>query len=294
MALKVAVPGFSIAGTIARITVWTSNQILTAADLNAEFQNMLDTINALDDANIATGAAIQGVKIQPSFTNINQIRWGDNTQTGNKRLTAEIGAGTEPEIRFNVITSRWEIASAGTFFDIATAPEIGSRPVTTAGKIFDVDADTGIDTEQTSDEDIIRFIVTNNMIATMGADGMYFLGANSVFFGTGTTPLVADSIIKAWVVFDGVGAPSIGDSFNVASITDNAGDGDFTIVWTNDFATVNYAVTLSVAHTDNNREFVGFFDSDDRLVGSHRAYLVGAGATIQDWTDVYVLAIGGN
>lgn len=46
---------------------------------------------------------------------------------------------------------------------------------------------------------------------------------------------------KAWVNFDGTGTPTINDSFNVSSITDN-GTGDFTLNFTNALKDANYSV----------------------------------------------------
>jgi hypothetical protein len=45
---------------------------------------------------------------------------------------------------------------------------------------------------------------------------------------------------KAWCVFNGTGTPSILASYNVTSITDN-GAGDYTINFTTNFSSANYA-----------------------------------------------------
>ena len=47
-------------------------------------------------------------------------------------------------------------------------------------------------------------------------------------------------VSKAWVNFNGTGAVSIRDSFNVSSITDN-GAGDYTVNFTNAMSDANYA-----------------------------------------------------
>ena len=46
-------------------------------------------------------------------------------------------------------------------------------------------------------------------------------------------------LAKGWVQFNGTGTIAINDSFNVASLTDN-GAGDYTVNWSNAFATGNY------------------------------------------------------
>lgn len=52
-------------------------------------------------------------------------------------------------------------------------------------------------------------------------------------------------VCKAWVNFDGTGAVSIRDSYNVSSITDN-GIGDYTVNFTNDMNDANYTVVVTV------------------------------------------------
>lgn len=54
-----------------------------------------------------------------------------------------------------------------------------------------------------------------------------------------------DSIVKAWVRFDGTKAVGlIDDSFNVTTVVDNAA-GDYTINWTTNFANADYSVVVS-------------------------------------------------
>ena len=52
---------------------------------------------------------------------------------------------------------------------------------------------------------------------------------------------LSKNVCKAWVNFNGQGAVSIIDSFNVSSIDDN-GTGDQTVNMTNDFADTNYSI----------------------------------------------------
>ena len=50
--------------TISRVTTWSDNQVLTAAALNGEFNNIINDYNGnITNANIAAGAAIAGSKI---------------------------------------------------------------------------------------------------------------------------------------------------------------------------------------------------------------------------------------
>ena len=61
--------------------------------------------------------------------------------------------------------------------------------------------------------------------------------------GTGPITLTAQSAAKAWLFYNGSGN-SVRDSFNVASVTDNA-TGDFTKNMTSAFATANYTAVAS-------------------------------------------------
>lgn len=53
--------------------------------------------------------------------------------------------------------------------------------------------------------------------------------------------LYKDNICAAWINFNGTGTIAIRDSFNVSSITDNGGLGDYTVTWDRDFADANYS-----------------------------------------------------
>jgi hypothetical protein len=52
---------------IARITTFSDGNVLTAAQLNDEFDNVVDGVNTLDDANISSSANINPVKISASI-----------------------------------------------------------------------------------------------------------------------------------------------------------------------------------------------------------------------------------
>lgn len=55
---------------------------------------------------------------------------------------------------------------------------------------------------------------------------------------------------KAWVNFDGTGTVAIRDSFNVSGLIDN-GVGDYTILFVDSIANVNYCPTVSGAGVGN-------------------------------------------
>ena len=73
---------------------------------------------------------------------------------------------------------------------------------------------------------------------------MSTLVAQTISNGTVSTSSanVIQGSAKAWVTFNGTGTVAIRASYNVSSITDNGGFGDFTVNFTNAMPDANYAV----------------------------------------------------
>lgn len=69
--------------------------------------------------------------------------------------------------------------------------------------------------------------------------------------GTSVTQNLVQGLVKAWLTLDGEGTIATVDSFNIASITDNA-TGDYSFTYTNNMGTAKHPVTGSVigASTD--------------------------------------------
>lgn len=57
------IPLAAYAAIISRVTNFSDGQVLTAAQLNAEFNNAVDGVNNIDNANISSGANISASKI---------------------------------------------------------------------------------------------------------------------------------------------------------------------------------------------------------------------------------------
>ncbi|KKK64025.1 hypothetical protein LCGC14_2988360, partial [marine sediment metagenome] len=100
-----------------------------------------------------------------------------------------------------------------------------------------VDGDTKIQTEESADEDKIRFDTGGTERAILDSSGLQLAVAAASPPQANT--LVKGNIIKGWVNF--AGSSTINASFNVASITDNA-TSDFTIVIDQNMADTNYVV----------------------------------------------------
>lgn len=63
------------------------------------------------------------------------------------------------------------------------------------------------------------------------------------------------TLCRAWVSFNGTGAVAIRGSFNVTSITDNGGAGDYTVNFTNALSDANYSWAGSAARTSTSALF---------------------------------------
>ncbi|KKN21163.1 hypothetical protein LCGC14_0928190 [marine sediment metagenome] len=104
-------------------------------------------------------------------------------------------------------------------------------------EISDSDGDTKVQVEESNNENKIRFDTGGVERAVLDSSGLQL--AMDAASPPQANTMVKDSIVKAWVNFQG--SVTINDSFNVSSITDNT-TGDFTITWDRDFADGNYAI----------------------------------------------------
>lgn len=109
----------------------------------------------------------------------------------------------------------------------------------------------------------------------------------------GATPtankMYKDSIVKAWINFNGTGTIAINDSFNVTSITDN-GTGNYTITWDTDFADANYAWTGN-SGSNSNPALAGPF-ATYQLAGSLQIAIRDDAAVFVDKDYIGIIAIG--
>ena len=62
---------------------------------------------------------------------------------------------------------------------------------------------------------------------------------------------IAQGRAKSWVQFDGRSTPSIADSFNVSSITDN-GTGDYDVNFSTNMSNANYSVVTTANYLDSD------------------------------------------
>lgn len=76
----------ALAAQISRIKTFSDGEILTASDLNAEFNNVVDGVNSITDDNVASNAAISPAKIA---TSIAGDGLGRNGSTGVLSVTVD-------------------------------------------------------------------------------------------------------------------------------------------------------------------------------------------------------------
>lgn len=105
--------------------------------------------------------------------------------------------------------------------------------------------------------------------------------ANKKYVDTG-----ADSVIKAWVKFDGSNgaSPTILASLNVASVVRNS-TGVYTITWATDFGSTHYAC---VPVADSPR----YASTETYLAGSAVVHSLNSSGTLTDSAKLSVIAIG--
>jgi len=106
----------------------------------------------------------------------------------------------------------------------------------------------------------------------------------------------SEKLVKGWVVFDGTtntaGYCTILDSYNVDSVADN-GVGDYTITWTTDFASVNYAVAgWASRDSGSNSCYVTAANASPLATSSARILVIKPADTPNDTSLICVMAIG--
>ena len=112
---------------------------------------------------------------------------------------------------------------------------------------------------------------------------MSTLKVNNIGKTTGSTQDTMEGFAKAWLKTNGSGTPTVGDSFNIASIVDN-GVGELTANYSNSFSSANYgggaqpvtaafaamiqALSISTGsiHTKIHSDSAGGADGDRQLV----------------------------
>lgn len=167
---------------------------------------------------------------------------------------SDVGAGSEDtffqvllRVAGAALTACYRFAATTAFKAIFTHSNSADRTYTLPN--FDGTLATLDGTETYTNKTLTSPTITDATISDSTVSGATISGAAPA------TPvankLYTDSIVKAWLLTSGGGAPSIADDINVSSITDNA-QGDWTINWATAFATANYAVVATAVDDAGN------------------------------------------
>ena len=105
--------------------------------------------------------------------------------------------------------------------------------------------------------------------------------------GGGVTQNTVQGLCKFWIQFNGTSTVATRDSFNLASLTDNA-TGDYTHTFTNAFSNNDYAAIGMAAGSTHS----GFYNADNTNTTTFRQ-LIRASGTDTD-TDPIALQIAGD
>lgn len=260
---------------LSRIKTWVAAEVLTASDLNAEFNNILNNALSL---------------VSP---------WTGNMSAGGFRLTSlAAGSVTDPALQFTGDANTGIFSSATDTVDVAVGGVRGLQVTTIASAVNYLDlrpsvaaADVTVEAEGTDTNIDINY-------RTKGTGLHVFTGAveNPTISGAApATPtanvLYTDSIVKGWVETSGSGAWTIDDDVNVSSITDN-GVGDFTINWATAFASANYAIGGTAIRPSGSPATIMETTATAKSASAVRIIVYDTAAVLVDPTGVSVIAIG--
>ena len=242
----VAIPSYAL--NLSRVKTW-GTEVLTADDLNAEFDNILT--HDINNADIGASAAIVASKLDltvGSAIGSTTPSTGAFTTLSSTAATI-IGDAPADTLHHNADTITYEGATANDFeltlaitdptADItATFPD-HTGTIAVSGADFDLGAfevrAKTLQSDQTTGT--APFTVASiTAVSNLNADLLDDLEAAAF------VQLTGDAAIKCWVNFNGSGVIAENDSFNLTSLTDN-GAGDYTLTIATDFGSANYVAS---------------------------------------------------
>lgn len=109
-----------------------------------------------------------------------------------------------------------------------------------------------------------------NANATLSSDPVMFYSATKLL----SPSLVGGMLCRAWVNFNGTGTVAIRASANVSSITDNSGNGNYTVNFTTAMPDANYSTNVSAKQDESG--------AGTYVFGS---FYAGSGATVANVFD---------
>jgi len=178
------ISGAVFAATVSRIKTFSDGDILTASDLNIEFDNVVDGINSISNDNIATNAAISPAKIS---ANIKGSAIGRNSTTG--ALSVNVDDSTIGIVSDQLVLKDDSVDTDKLVDDSVTTAKIANDSITT-DKILD----SNVTTSKLNDLSVTNGKIANTTIAKskLAALGQQISSSSGNFNVTNSSTTFAD------------------------------------------------------------------------------------------------------
>lgn len=265
--------------TFSRVKSWISGEVLTASDLNAEFDNILNNLTpaGIDDYSGSNTDMRQVTDPYPSLT---------------ESLATSLQGEIE-RLRYQILQLKTAIASSSNTYWYQDVPAGGTFVIANNKVGIHTNNPTAgfhVNTDMTASSPTTILTLTNNTITftddSTQMNGMANQTVMEAAAASGKAATAASTkyhpgVSKAWVTFVGTGTPTILGQYNVSSITDN-GTGTFTVNFTAAFSNTNYSCTASADWQPSTGLVWAAVDTQT----AYTTTAIGIRTRLQDGTDI--------
>jgi hypothetical protein len=231
---------FAHPAIVSRLTTFTDGTILTASDLNSEFNNIINTVNNLDNDNISSTANIAASKLSATIAGDGI---GRDSGTGALSVNADgVGlelSGDDVQLKDDGVTNAKIRESVGL--------SVIGRSANTTGNVADITSAT--------DGHVLRQSGTSIGFGTVAADG---IASNAV-----TTVKILDAAVTQ------AKRAALGQQVSAS------GSGTYSLIGTTESTVTNLSVTIT---TTGRPVFVGMIH--DPSVTGNQGYVSAAGGSL--------------
>lgn len=176
---------FANSAIVSRITTFTDGNILTASQLNSELNNILNTVNNLDNDNLSLTANISPIKVSAVIAGAGIVR---DSGTGELAVNPD---GTGLELSGDTVQIKNNGVTAAKFEQVAGLSVVG-RSANSTGNVAAITA--------ASDDQILRRSGTSIGFGALGASTVT---SSNITDGTIVTADIAASQITSSLIADG-------------------------------------------------------------------------------------------